>query len=119
MMLQTPDIEMVRALTRQRDVVGLMALAGAGEVMIEAEVLAAVAQGLGMLADPDSLPAVLRLAKDRHLQVRVEAIGALARFADPAARAALQSASQDVNVVVRREAERVQRQLSSRVGGAA
>src|SRR5438552_14509322 len=99
MMLQAPDVEMVKALVRQRDAAGLMALANAAEVVLDTEILATVAEGLGFIADPDSLPAVLHLARNSHVQVRVEAIGALAHFADPSAREAIRTAANDLNVV--------------------
>jgi HEAT repeat protein len=101
------QIHAARMLGLRKDPAAVPALAAAAKKANDPQVQAAIAQALGVIDGPEALTALIRLSQTAQLQARVEAIMALGRFDDPAAIAALRGATEDVHVVVRREAGRV------------
>lgn len=80
------------------------------------DLLAAVAGALGKIGDPSAIPALIRLARSSYLKARVEAVASLSHFDTPEVNGALESASGDANVVVRREAARALERLQHLAG---
>lgn len=100
-------------LGQRREPVAVQALIAAIERGDDPELLAAAAVSLAKIGDPSAVPVLARLAHDAEPRARVEAVCALGRFDHPQALAALTDAASDTNAVVRREAARATRRLST------
>jgi HEAT repeat protein len=87
-------------LKEKGDVEGLIKLLDSKKMEVRKEV-AAILREWGK---PECLPGLLKAAKDENQRVRVHAIQGLSRFKDPVVENALQSASEDPDWEVRKEA---------------
>lgn len=86
---------------------GIEALIHSAEHGTGQEPLSAIAT-LARLGDPSAIPTLVRLVVGVHpLPVRIEALAALSKFDDPLARQTISQATEDISVVVRREARRL------------